>query len=133
MEEKKFNIDECNDVGVLKGRIMFLESNMGSLLRQIGGYKASQVNYRKRIESLLRDIEKEKAYGKEADEMLNKRICENDSLKHIIEEKNGLIQDLQMSHRETRAELENVKNECDLLKKEYKELINRPWYKRIFG
>ena len=149
MKEKKFNVDECNDVGTLKGRIMFLESNMEGLSRQISGFKTSNANYKKQIAHL-------KQLDKEGDELNEKRIAEMDVMRknHLAEvkqlgqaikekdekiaEKDKVVNGLQEQVRELIQKKNKLEAEAAANKDYITELeatvedLRKPWWKKLF-
>ena len=102
-----------------------LEEEITSLKRQLAGSKS-------RNKQLSQDVEKWKAYGKEADEMNEKRIDKIDEQSKIIEGLNSQVKTItDISNKRLqiitslRAELTEAKEVIE----HYKEL---PWFRRIF-
>lgn len=130
-EEKKFNVDECNDVGILKGRIMFLESNMGCLSHQIGGYKTTNENYRKKVAELKERIAHYKNLDLEGDMLYEKALADIDAKNKVIEGLHSQVTELsnkvnELNDEKVKLKAENI--DLDIALK-YEQL---PWWKKIF-
>ena len=160
-KEKKFNVDECNDVGILKGRIMFLESNMGCLSHQIGGYKTTNENYRKKVAELKERIEHYKELDLEGDHLYEDKIAELDNarkeimrlqsvrndvvpkkdydeLVEKIESKNAFIDQLQEKVQSLMIDNSKLQGTVSMNESVIKGLeetvdeLSKPWWKKIF-
>ena len=102
-----------------------LEEEITSLKRQLAGSKG-------RNKQLMQDVEKWKAYGKEADEMNEKRIAKIDEQTKIIEGLNSQVKQLGDVSREQAEKIKKLREELVVANANleyYKEL---PWYRRIF-
>lgn len=99
-----------------------------SLKRSVASYKSTNSLQRKKIEQL-------EAYGKEADELNEKRIAEIDKLKTTIIDKEKTVAGLESqvtALKETIAECnDTIKNLRDV-EAEYLAFLEKPWFKRIF-
>jgi len=102
-----------------------LEEEITSLKRQLAGSKS-------RNKQLSQDVEKWKAYGKEADEMNEKRIDKIDEQSKIIEGLNSQVRQLSSSSKEQAEKIKALRKELFDAREvieHYKEL---PWFRRIF-
>lgn len=102
-----------------------LEEEITSLKRQLAGSKG-------RNKQLMQDVEKWKAYGKEADEMNEKRIAKIDEQTRIIEGLNSQVKQLSDVSKEQSEKIKKLREElgtANSILEYYKEL---PWYRRIF-
>jgi len=102
-----------------------LEEEITSLKRQLAGSKG-------RNKQLMQDVEKWKAYGKEADEMNEKRIAKIDEQNRIIECLNSQVKQLSDVSKEQSEKIKKLREElgtANSILEYYKEL---PWYRRIF-
>lgn len=101
------------------------EEEITSLKRQLAGSKG-------RNKQLTKDVEKWKAYGKEADELNEKRIAKIDEQTKIIEGLNSQVKQLSDVSKEQSEKIKKLREELVVANASleyYKEL---PWYKRIF-
>lgn len=101
------------------------EEEITSLKRQLAGSKG-------RNKQLMQDLEKWKAYGKEADELNEKRIAKIDEQTRIIEGLNSQVKQLGDVSKEQSEKIKNLREELGTASASleyYKEL---PWYRRIF-
>ena len=102
-----------------------LEEEITSLKWQLAGRKS-------RNKQLSQDVEKWKAYGKEADEMNEKRIDKIDEQSKIIEGLNSQVRQLSSSSKEQAEKIKALRKELFDAREvieHYKEL---PWFRRIF-
>ena len=102
-----------------------LEEEITSLKRQLAGSKG-------RNKQLVQDVEKWKAYGKEADEMNEKRIAKIDEQEKVIDGLNSQVKQLSGVSREQAEKIKALRKELFDAREvieHYKEL---PWYRRIF-
>ena len=80
----------------------------------------------------MQDVEKWKAYGKEADELNEKRIAKIDEQTKIIEGLNSQVKQLGDTSKEQAEKIKKLREELVVANSNleyYKEL---PWYRRIF-
>ena len=102
-----------------------LEEEITSLKRQLAGSKG-------RNKQLMQDVEKWKAYGKDADEINEKRIAKIDEQTKIIEGLNSQVKQLSDASKEQCEKIKKLREELVVANASleyYKEL---PWFKRIF-
>lgn len=102
-----------------------LEEEITSLKRQLAGSKG-------RNKQLMQDVEKWKAYWKEADEINEKRIAKIDEQTKIIEGLNSQVKQLSDVSKEQSEKIKKLREELVVANANleyYKEL---PWYRRIF-
>ena len=151
----KTNMEQT--IQILKGDNQELMKENASLKRQIGGYKSSNEHYKKQakndalyINSLQNglmklkkdaqaEIERLKAYAKEADELNEGKATFIGNLKAIIEEKDRIIagvgdQIAEINNRLITAE-QNTKRaieERDTAIANYDYVCGLPWYEKIF-
>lgn len=96
-----------------------------SLKHQLAGQKG-------RMQQLSKEIQKWKDYGKEADELNEKRIAKIDEQTKIIEGLNSQVKQLSDASKEQCEKIKKLREElvvANAILEYYKEL---PWYKRIF-
>jgi len=116
---------KCKTLGQFREQVSSLEEEITSLKRQLAGSKG-------RNKQLTQDVEKWKAYGKEADEMNEKRIAKIDEQTKIIEGLNSQVKQLGDVSKEQAEKIKKLREElytANVSLEYYKEL---PWYRRIF-
>jgi len=116
---------KCKTLGQFREQVSSLEEEITSLKRQLAGSKG-------RNKQLTQDVEKWKAYGKEADEMSEKRIAKIDEQTKIIEGLNSQVKQLGDVSKEQAEKIKKLREElytANVSLEYYKEL---PWYRRIF-
>lgn len=102
-----------------------LEEEITSLKRQLAGCKG-------RNKQLTQDVEKWKAYGKEADELNEKRIAKINEQTKVIEGLNSQVKQLSDVSGKQAEKIKKLREElvvANAILEYYKEL---PWYRRIF-
>ena len=102
-----------------------LEEKITSLKHQLAGQKG-------RMQQLSKEVQKWKDYGKEADELNEKRIAKIDEQTKIIEGLNSQVKQLGDASKEQAEKIKKLHEELVVANANleyYKEL---PWYKRIF-
>lgn len=119
-------------IQTLKGDNQELMKENASLKRQIGGYKAAFERYRK-------NLEKCKAYAKEADEMNEKKAEQIAILNATVDEKDRIIAGLQSQIAELNKRIANnekniqdLTGERDVAIANYDHICGLPWYKRAW-
>ena len=163
--EKEQDMQKTIDVLKKEGEVMGRE--IISLKRQIGGYKAANDRYRKDLEKCKKEVyclhtelNKEKAYGKEADELNEQKAQSIDTLKEALddmtEQRGAAIKDVEKVN-ELNAELsKKLADKDDVLSTAREQIAatsqknkdlhdeicackaqidwynNLPWYKKIF-
>lgn len=112
-------------LGQFREQVSSLEAEVTSLKHQLAGSKG-------RNKQLTQDVEKWKAYGKEADELNEKRIVKIDEQEKVIDGLNSQVKQLSDVSREQAEKIKKLREELVVANTNleyYKEL---PWYKRIF-
>lgn len=121
MEEKQ----KGKTLGQFREQVSSLEAEVASLKHQLAGSKG-------RNRQLTQDVEKWKAYGKEADELNEKRVAKIDEQTRIIEGLNSQVKQLSDVSKEQSEKIKKLREELGTANANleyYKEL---PWYRRIF-
>lgn len=161
IDDVSYGIEEVKELLQRNEALVTSGDEMGkvitSLNRQIGGYKTSNArykkqvsdrdraislqknNYEKQIEDLQNQLEKEKAYSKEGNELNEKSIAEIESLNKQIDKLVLQVSDLADSVDQLKKDrkvisetLDQVYGERDQYKANYEHVLSLPWYKRIF-
>ena len=101
------------------------EEEITSLKRQLAGCKG-------RNKQLTQDVEKWKAYGKEADELNEKRIAKIDEQTKVIEGLNSQVKQLSDASKEQCEKIKALRKELSDAKETIEHYKELPWYKRIF-
>lgn len=103
-----------------------------SLKYRIGGYKTSNAAYKRTNRSLSERIEKLLTLIQEGDELNEMRIKRVEEMENVnkgltsqIDTLRGNISNIEQKYKECELALDNMKQR-------YKDIIMRPWYKRIF-
>ena len=103
-----------------------------SAKEEIKHLKMTIAGQKGRLQQLSKELLKWKDYGKEADELNEKRISEIDEQTKIIEGLNSQVKQLSDSSKEQCEKIKNLREELVVANANleyYKEL---PWFKRIF-
>lgn len=145
--------EERKTMELLRKDNVELANTITSLKRQIGGYKKSNAEYKKKVEHY-------KVLDKEGDELYEEKIrqmndmeaalraeikeisrvaAQAEDLKQTVKTKDDFITSLQDELKKTKkeksdteAELLSLKSQYEELKESMDEYINKPWWKRIF-
>ena len=113
-------------------RIAMIDANNSALCSDLEHWKKVAAGLKGRNKQLMQDVEKWKAYGKEADEMNERRIAKIDEQTKIIEGLNSQVKQLGDVSREQAEKIKKLREELVVENANleyYKEL---PWYRRIF-
>jgi len=108
-----------------------LEDEITSLKRQLAGSKG-------RNKQLTQDVEKWKAYGKEADELIDKKVSVIDELNRNIDTLNSTIDALNAEIGEHNVNYKELEGSYAIACSKIKdlqldlEMAKRPWWKKIF-
>ena len=108
------------------------EQNKPSFEEEITSPKRQLAGSKGRNKQLTQDVEKWKAYGKEADELNEKRIAKIDEQEKVIDGLNSQVRQLSDTSREQAEKIKKLREELVVANANleyYKEL---PWYRRIF-
>lgn len=116
----------------LEQRVAIMGEANSSLCKDLEHFKRVAAGQKGRMQQLAQDAERWKAYGKEADELNEKRIGKIEELEKVIEGLNSQVKTItDISNKRLqiinslRVELTEARETISL----YKGL---PWYKRIF-
>ena len=116
----------------LEKRIAIMQESDSALCADLEHWKKVAAGSKGRNKQLMQDVEKWKAYGKEADELNEKRIAKIDEQEKVIDGLNSQVKTITDTSNKRlqiitslRAELTEAKEAIE----HYKEL---PWYRRIF-
>ena len=159
-EQVRDDVTMLEKINMLKKRLGELEKDnnaykqsgeekgneIASLKRQIGGYKAANSRcckdlekYKGEVSRLHVELDKAKAYGKEADELNEKKAEQIASLNATVEEKDRVIDGLQSQIAELNKRIANDGNniqdltvERDVAIANYDYICSLPWYKRAW-
>ena len=147
----KTNMEQT--IQTIKNDNQELMKENASLKRQIGGYKAANERYRKNLENLEKckeeaqdmvlrlqvELSNAKVYGKEADELNEKKVEQIASLNATVEEKDRVIAGLQSQIAELNKRIANnekniqdLTGERDVAIANYDYVCGLPWYQRMF-
>ena len=138
--------DMQKTIDVLKKACEEMGNEIVSLKHQIGGYKAANSRcckdlekYKGEVSRLHVELDKAKAYGKEADELNEKKAEQIASLNATVEEKDRVIDGLQSQIAELNKRIANDGNniqdltvERDVAIANYDYICSLPWYKRAW-
>lgn len=116
----------------LEERIAAMSSTDSALCADLEHWKKVASGSKGRNKQLMQDVEKWKAYGKEADEMNERRIAKIDEQTKIIEGLNSQVKQLGDVSKEQAEKIKKLREELVVANANleyYKEL---PWYRRIF-
>lgn len=116
----------------LEERIAMMDADNSALCSDLEHWKKVAAGLKGRNKQLMQDVEKWKAYGKEADEMNERRIAKIDEQTKIIEGLNSQVKQLGDVSREQAEKIKKLREELVVANANleyYKEL---PWYRRIF-
>ena len=116
----------------LEERIAIIDANNSALCSDLEHWKKVAAGLKGRNKQLTQDVKKWKAYGKEADELNEKRIAKIDEQTKIIEGLNSQVKQLGDVSREQAEKIKKLREELVVANANleyYKEL---PWYRRIF-
>lgn len=108
------------------------EQNKQSFKEEITSLKHQLTGQKGRMQQLSKEVQKWKDYGKEADELNEKRIAKIDEQTKIIEGLNSQVKQLSDASKEQYEKIKKLREELVVANANleyYKEL---PWYKRIF-
>lgn len=108
------------------------EQNKRSFKEEITSLKHQLAGQKGRMQQLSKEVQKWKDYGKEADELNEKRIAKIDEQTKIIEGLNSQVKQLSDASKEQCEKIKKLREELVVANANleyYKEL---PWYKRIF-
>ena len=116
----------------LEERIAIIQATNSELCADLDHWKKVAAGQKGRMQQLAQDVERWKAYGKEADELNEKRIGKIEELEKVIEGLNSQVKTItDISNKRSqiitslRVELTEAKETINL----YKGL---PWYRKIF-
>ena len=112
-------------LGQFREQVSSLEAEVTSLKHQLAGSKG-------RNKQLTQDVEKWKAYGKEADEMNEKRIAKIDEQEKVIDGLNSQVKQLGDSSKEQSENIKALRKELSEAKETIEHYKELPWYRRIF-
>ena len=112
-------------LGQFREQVSSLEAEVTSLKHQLAGSKG-------RNKQLTQDVEKWKAYGKEADEMNEKRIAKIDEQEKVIDGLNSQVKQLSDSSKEQSENIKALRKELSEAKETIEHYKELPWYRRIF-
>ena len=116
----------------LEQRLAMVDADNSALCTDLEHWKKVAAGLKGRNKQLTQDVEKWKAYGKEADEMNEKRIAKIDEQEKVIDGLNSQVRQLSNASKEQAEEIKALRKELFDAKEvieHYKEL---PWYRRIF-
>ena len=102
-----------------------LQNEILELKHQVGGYKASNTNFKKQVEKLQECCNKMNTmYEEKCSELLS-------SLQQykLLEKKKKAIEEESEKLKDQYAKVVHEKNEAEI---KYREVLSLPWYKRIF-
>lgn len=145
--------DMQKTIDVLKKAGEEMGNEIVSLKRQIGGYKAANSRcckdiekYKEEVSRLHDELDKEKAYGKEADELNEQKAQRIATLDDALKTAKAKIVELSEELDATNDALSVAREQVDLVSQNNKDLSdkicayqaqldwynNLPWYKKIF-
>lgn len=116
----------------LEQRVAIIGKSNSALCKELEHFKRVAAGQKGRMQQLSKDVQKWKAYGKEADELNEKRIAKIDEQTKIIEGLNSQVKQLSDVSKEQSEKIKKLREELVVANANleyYKEL---PWYKRIF-
>lgn len=90
----------------------------------IGGYKTSNAKYRE-------NLAKAEAYGKEADELIDKKVSVIDELNRTIDALNGELAEQKSKYRSLESRFGASQGQASVLTLGL-AMAKRPWWKKIF-
>lgn len=112
---------------------------------EIGGYKASNAQYRQRVSTLMQTekdlrsqmaslaerLGKAEAYGKEADEIIDAKVAVIDDLNKTIDALNAEIGERKVNYKELEGSYAIACSKIKDLQLDL-EIAKRPWWKKFF-
>ena len=116
----------------LEQRVAIMGEAHSALCEELEHFKRVAAGQKGRMQQLSKEVQKWKDYGKEADELNEKRIAKIDEQTKIIEGLNSQVKQLSDVSREQSEKIKKLREELVVANANleyYKEL---PWYKRIF-
>ena len=116
----------------LEQRLAMVDADNSALCADLEHWKKVAAGLKGRNKQLVQDVGKWKAYGKEADELNEKRIAKIDEQGKVIDGLNSQVRQLGNASKEQAEEIKALRKELSDAKEVieyYKEL---PWYRRIF-
>jgi len=108
------------------------EQNKQSFKEEITSLKHQLAGQKGRMQQLSKEVQKWKDYGKEADELNEKRIAKIDEQTKIIEGLNSQVKQLSGVSREQAEKIKALRKELSDAKETIEHYKELPWYRRIF-
>ena len=133
----KENIESCGKKNQ-SAREIELEGEIVSLKRQLGGFKKSNANYRKKVEQLNGQVEHYKGLDIDGDELYEKKIAECKELKKQLDMADLTICELRGQIASYNNQILEYKDRIASLQEENNGLYDaieyeqKPWWKKIF-
>ena len=116
----------------LEERIAAMDATDSELCADLEHWKKVASGSKGRNKQLMRDVEKWKAYGKEADELNEKRIAKIDEQEKVIDGLNSQVKQLSDVSREQTEKIKALRKELSDAKETIEHYKELPWYRRIF-
>ena len=116
----------------LEKRIAIMQESDSALCADLEHWKKVAAGSKGRNKQLMQDVEKWKAYGKEADELNEKRIAKIDEQTKVIEGLNSQVKQLSDVSREQAEKIKALRKELSDAKETIEHYKELRWYRRIF-
>jgi len=116
----------------LEERIAAMSATDSALCADLEHWKKVASGSKGRNKQLMQDVEKWKAYGKEADELNEKRIAKIDEQEKVIDGLNSQVKQLSGVSREQAEKIKALRKELSDAKETIEHYKGLPWYRRIF-
>lgn len=116
----------------LEERIAAMSATDSALCADLEHWKKVASGSKGRNKQLMQDVEKWKAYGKEADELNEKRIAKIDEQEKVMDGLNSQVKQLSDVSREQSEKIKALRKELSDAKETIEHYKGLPWYRRIF-
>jgi chromosome segregation ATPase len=114
-------------------RVAIMSEANSELCKDLEHFKRVAAGQKGRMQQLAQDVERWKAYGKEADELNEKRIGKIEEQEKVIEGLEQQVLNLSRELSEKNTEISVLRIEVKRQSETIAHIARKPWYKRMFS
>jgi uncharacterized protein YoxC len=113
-------------------RVAIMSEANSELCKDLEHFKRVAAGQKGRMQQLAQDVERWKAYGKEADELNEKRIGKIEEQEKVIEGLNSQVKTITDISNKRLQIINSLRIELTEARENIRHYKGLPWYKRIF-
>lgn len=116
----------------LEQRVAIIGKSNSALCKELEHFKRVASGQKGRMQQLSKEVQKWRDYGKEADEINEKRIAKIDEQTKVIEGLNSQVKQLSDVSWKQAEKIKKLREELVVANANLEYFKELPWYKRIF-